>query len=225
MFATGAEVFVTCGRDADKRILHSAKVLSVTGATCTLQLLDSVLPISAKTNVIIFFDFNRRFHKQTAEVVAVGDPRADLGQKDPRDPSAAASRRGGVVFGCNLLGQPISADSRESFRVCTVVSDIVGDLGIERKCALMDVSSTGFAIVARSKYKMSDVVAAALRHEGIEYKGRAVVQSIKELPGGRYRYGLHCMDDRGSGGTLQKGCQQISMACQRAQLRRLATHG
>ncbi len=225
MLSRGADVFVTYGRDADKRILHPAKVLSVTGATCALQMLSNGLPIAAGTKVIVFFDANRQFRKQTAEVVAVSDPRFGIAQGDLANLNINASNFAGLVFGCNLLGQPVSAEDRQSFRVCTVVSDIVGDLGFETKCPLLDISSTGFAMIVRSKYKVSDVVAAVLRHEGIEYKGRAVVQSIKELPGGRYRYGLHCMDDRGSGGTLQKGCQRISMACQRAQLRRLAGRG
>lgn len=224
MLSTGAEVFITYGRDADKRILHPAKVLSVSGATYALQLAGSGLSIDAGTRVFVFFDLNRQFQKQTAEVVAVSDPRTGLEQGDSANLNINASKVAGVVFGCNLLGQPISAEERQSFRVCTVVADIVGDLGLEKKCPLMDVSSTGFSMIARSKYKISDVIAAVLRHEGAEYKGRAVVQSIKELPGGRFRYGLHCIDDRADGKTIIRGCQQISMACQRAQLRRLAAN-
>ncbi len=223
MLSKGAEVFVTCGRDADKRILHPAKVLSINGTTYALQLHGNELDIDAGTRLLVFFDLNRSFHKQAAEVVAISDPRT--GQGDPQNLTVNASRTGGIVFGCNLIGQPTSAEGRESFRVCTVVANIAGDLGIEKNCPLMDVSSTGFAMIAKSRYKISDLVAAALRHEGTEYRGRAVIQSIKELPGGRFRYGLHCMSDQISGSNLQKGCQQISMACQRAQLRRLAAHG
>ncbi|MCC6909795.1 MAG: hypothetical protein IT430_17810 [Phycisphaerales bacterium] len=225
MLSKGAEVFVTCGRDADKRILHPARVLSISGETYAVQLHGSELAIDAGSRVVVFFDLNRKFHKQSAEVVAVSDPRTGHGQGDTQILTVDASKNAGVVFGCNLVGQPVSAEGRESFRVCTVVANIAGDLGIEKNCPLMDVSSTGFAMIAKSKYKISDVVAAALRHEGTEFRGRAVVQSIKELPGERFRYGLHCMEDRGGGNTLVKGCQQISVACQRAQLRRLAAHG
>jgi len=225
MLSRGADVFVTYGRDADKRILHPAKVLSVSGETYAIQMLGRGLPFTAGTKVIVFFDVNHQFRKQIAEVVAVSDPRFGLAEGDLTNLNINASNFAGLVFGCNLLGQPVSAEERQSFRVCTVVSDIAGDLGLEKKCPLLDVSSTGFSMIGRSRYKISDVIAAVLRHEGAEYKGRAVVQSIKELPGGRYRYGLHCMEDRSSGGTLQKGCQQISMACKRAQLRRLAGRG
>jgi len=225
MLSKGAEVFVTCGRDADKRILHPAKVLSMSGDTYAIQLHGSELDLGAGSRILVFFDLNHVFSKQVGEVVAVIDPRAGVGEDNAQNLTINASKNAGVVIGCNLIGQPSSAESRESFRVCTVVANISGDLGIERNCPLMDVSSTGFAMIAKSRYKISDLVAAVLRHEGTEYRGRAVVQSIKELPGGRFRYGLHCMSDKISDGSLQKGCQQISMACQRAQLRRLASHG
>ncbi len=224
MLSKGAEVFVTCGRDADKRILHPAKVLSINGTTYALQLHGNDLHIDAGSRPTIFFDLNRVFHKQAAEIVAISDPRSGLGQDDAQNLTTNADKNGGIVFGCNLVGQPTSAEGRESFRVCTVVANLSGDLGIEKNCPLMDVSSTGFSMIAKSKYKISDLVAAVLRHEGTEYRGRAVIQSIKELPGGRFRYGLHCMSDQISGSNLQKGCQQISMSCQRAQLRRLAAH-
>lgn len=225
MLSKGAEVFVTCGRDADKRILHPAKVLSVSGETYALQLHGSELETSAGSNVLVFFDLNRKFHKQSAAVVAIHDPRTGVGEGELENLLHGASSSAGLVLGCNLLGQPISAEGRESFRVCTVVANITGDLGIEKNCPLMDVSSTGFAMVARSRYKISDVIAATLRFDGAEYKGRAVVQSVKELPGARFRYGLNCMDQPTNAKSLSKGCQQISMAFQRAQLRRLASHG
>jgi hypothetical protein len=225
MLSKGAEVFVTCGRDADKRILHPAKVLSVSGETYALQLHGSGLETSAGGNILVFFDLNRKFHKQSAEVVAIHDPRTGVGEGDTANLTQDASTNAGPVIGCNLVGKPMSAEGRESFRVCTVIANITGDLGIEKNCPLMDVSSTGFAMVARSKYKISDVIAAVLRHENAAFKGRAVVQSVKELPGGRFRYGLNCLDQPTSSTSLSKGCQQISMAFQRAQLRRLASHG
>ncbi|MCL4197828.1 MAG: hypothetical protein KJZ69_10085 [Phycisphaerales bacterium] len=224
MLSKGAEVFVTCGRDADKRILHPATVLAVSGEVFSIQLSGGDLTVSAGATVLVFFDLNRQFTKQSASVVAVHDPRTGCGDGDASQLAAPGAKNGGPVFGCRLVGQPISAESRESFRVCTVVANITGDLGIEKNCPLMDVSATGFAMIAKSSYKISDVVAAVLRHEGKEFRGRAVVQSVKELPGGRFRYGLHCMEERHGESSLRKGCQQISMACQRAQLRRLAAN-
>lgn len=225
MLSKGAEVFVTCGRDADKRILHPATVLAVSGDVFSIQLAGGELPISVGGTVQIFFDLNRQFTKQAGTVVAVHDPRTGCGTGEHSGLPDHASRSAGAAFGCRLVGQPVSAESRASFRVCTVVSNITGDLGIEKNCPLMDVSATGFAMIAKSSYKISDVIAAVLRHEGKEYRGRAVVQSIKELPGGRFRYGLHCMDERNGESNLSKGCRQISMTCQRAQLRRLAASG
>jgi len=225
MLSKGAEVFITCGRDADKRILHPASVLAVSGNVFSIQLSGGDLPISAGATVLVFYDLNRQFTKQSGNVVAMHDPRTGCSTGDATNLAANATKGGGAVFGCELVGQPISAESRDSFRVCTVVANITGDLGIERNCPLMDVSATGFAMIAKSSYRISDVIAAMLRHEGKEFKGRAVVQSVKELPGGRFRYGLHCMDERNGESNLRKGCQQISMACQRAQLRRLAASG
>jgi hypothetical protein len=68
-------------------------------------------------------------------------------------------------------------------------------------------------------------VPATLRHEGRPYRGKARIQSIRELSGDRYRYGVHSIQDKASGGDLRKGQQLISASVEREQLRRLAGSG
>ncbi len=129
------------------------------------------------------------------------------------------------VVGFQTTGEPVSAESRERFRVSTVMADLTAAVGAEAECKLLDVSTSGFAIEATQRYEVGQVVSVTLRYQGGEFSGKARVQSIRELDLGRIRYGLHAVEDRASGGELRKGQQYISAAVEREQLRRRARLG
>ena len=61
-----------------------------------------------------------------------------------------------------------------------------------------------------------------ISEDGRTYTGKACVQSVRDLGGGRTRYGLHCVRYLEAKGTLAEGLQRASMRIQREQLRRLA---
>ncbi|MHC4770016.1 MAG: hypothetical protein ACYTEI_15105 [Planctomycetota bacterium] len=109
-----------------------------------------------------------------------------------------------LVVGFEVTGEIVSAENREWYRVSTGLANLTMDFGNENGCPLLDVSSVGFAV---------------------EYHGKARIQSIRELSGGRYRYGVHSIQDKASGGDLRKGQQLISASVEREQLRRLAGSG
>ena len=90
---------------------------------------------------------------------------------------------------------------------------------------MVDVSATGFAVIAGKQYKACDIVEATIRFETETFSGRGRIESIRELSAGRFRYGLHCVDGTATDETLRKGLPQISAAVQRQHLRRLARAG
>ena len=119
----------------------------------------------------------------------------------------------------------MSAESREWFRVSTVLNDLTADFGVESNCRLLDVSSVGFAVEATERYEIGNTLAVTLHFQDKHFAGKARIQSVRELHGGRVRYGLHSLTHKSSGGDLRKGQQQISTAVEREQLRRLAGSG
>ena len=90
---------------------------------------------------------------------------------------------------------------------------------------MVDVSATGFAVIAAEQYMVTDIIEVTIRFEGETFNGRGRIESARELGVGRTRYGLHCVDGKSTDETLSKGLQQISAAVQRQHLRRLSRAG
>jgi hypothetical protein len=105
------------------------------------------------------------------------------------------------------------------------MANLTADVGAEPDCRLLDVSTVGFAVEATKRYEIGQIVPVTLRFEGSEFSGRARVQSVRQLDKGGFRYGLHAIEDKTSGGDIQKGQQHISAAIEREQLRRLSRSG
>jgi hypothetical protein len=125
------------------------------------------------------------------------------------------------ILGFETTSEPVSAERRQSYRVSTVMSDLTAKLASEDACPLLDVSMTGFSVIAAKGHPLGSVVEATLRYDDEQYTGTVCILSIRELKTGQTRYGVHCMDDKKSGGNIQKGLRHMSMTIQRQQLRRL----
>ena len=125
------------------------------------------------------------------------------------------------TFVIQTVGDCISAESRQCFRVSTVLSNRTATIGGESDCDLLDVSITGFSVKASKEYAIGEQVDAIHDHDGRRYTGKACVQSIAPLRNGEFRYGLYCVNDAESK-ALTDALQKISMAVQREQLRRRA---
>jgi hypothetical protein len=207
MLASETKIFLNFPDESQRRVLHPATVKEAGPRGYTAELEESNLDLEAGQSIFIYYDLKRRFVKQPARLDAVM-------QTAPR-----------IVVGFQTEGEPVGAESREWFRVSTVMVNLTAAVGAEAECPLLDISSVGFAVEATERYETGETVSVTLRYEGKEFSGQARVQSVRELPNGRRRYGLHGVDDRISGGNLQKGQQHISAAVEREQLRRLSRSG
>ncbi len=117
----------------------------------------------------------------------------------------------------------VSAENRQCYRTSTVISDLVADLGPEQNVPLLDVSATGFAVVATKQYKIGNIVDVVLYYEDRQFSGTGCIQSVKELSGGRIRYGLlGAHDNKPEDNLKKKGLEFVSTAVQRIQLQRLS---
>jgi len=202
MWAVDSDLFIELPSATSDRVLHHSVIVGMDEGKPMVQP-KALLALEEGNDIRIYFERSREFMQQAAKVCQVPEE-TDEG-----------------VLCIEPLGEAVSAEGRECYRVSTVFADLSIEVGNET-CSLTDVSVLGLSILGNAAYKSGEIVPVRLTHEGSRYEGNAQVQSIKDL-GGMIRYGLLC-----SGGTsnsktsLESGLRQVSMTIQRMQLRRRA---
>jgi hypothetical protein len=207
MLSTGAGMYLHLPSSGPKRVLHPGTAISVDGDRCTIELNEARVPIEAGQNVFVYYELQQQFMQQPGHVDAV--------MHDGRT----------IVVGLELRGTPVSAESRQCYRVSAAVTGLRAEVGGLRDCPLIDVSLSGLSVLSRGTLMPGDIVDVAITFEGVAYTGQACVQSAVPKDEDRTRYGLHCIEDRRSSGNLQKGLQQMTMRIQQIQLRRRGRQG
>lgn len=203
MLTPGIGFFIQIPGKTKERILHAATVLEIRDGTYTAEIEEDHLVLEAGQDILVYCEVQHRFMQQPARIEAIL-------QTDPHQ-----------VIGFETTGEPISAEARECYRVSTVMANLTA-IVIDESCPLLDVSASGFAVLSTTRHKMGRVVNVAVRYGDEQYQGEARIQSIREMPDGRIRYGLNALEDRGVDANLQKGQREITMDIQRQQLKRLA---
>jgi PilZ domain len=201
----GSTLFLQFPSETARRILHPSNVTETSG-TDNLTILpeDPELGLEAEMELLIYFEWKQQFMQQPARVEAL------------------LEGENGTVATLKTVGEPVSAESRQCYRVSTVMSDLTVTFGQESNCLLRDVSVTGFAVTATAEYQIGQVVDVELIFEGKRFQGKASIQSISPTPDGLIRYGTNCVKAGNTAGSISKGVQLISMAVQRQQLNRLS---
>ena len=204
MLNVDAELFVRIPEQSDQRILHPAKVVAANHPSYTVQFEELNFLLEEGQDIFVFYESKHEFMQQAACIEAMLET-----EPDPT-----------VKF--TLIDKPISAENRQCYRVSTVLADMNATLGDEDDCQLLDVSMTGFSVIAAEQHDVGQTMSVTLRYDGREYTGKARIQSVRQLDDNRIRYGLHNLSAAQDSGDVQKGLREISMAVQRRQLRRLA---
>jgi len=153
--------------------------------------------------LLIFYETERGFVKQGARIKMVSKTDSI------------------TTFRFELTGDPVSAEHRECYRVSTVMDEVIATIGAEENCPVVDVSATGFAVVTSRRYRTATVVDATVHYAGTAFRGKGRIENVRELKHGRIRFGVHCISDKETGGTLQAGLPTICASVQREHLRRL----
>ena len=203
----GTGCFVQVPDESSQRILHSAVVQGFTNKTYTAELQEDAALLESGQDIFVYYESSGKFARQPARIDLIADT-----------PS-------GRTFSFQFTGDAVSGESRQCYRVSTVMAAVTATFGGEENCPVVDVSATGFAVIAAEQYMATDIVEATIRFEGETFSGRGRIESVRELSAGRIRYGLHCVDGKSTDETLSKGLQQISAAVQRQHLRRLSRAG
>jgi hypothetical protein len=203
----GTGCFVQIANESSQRILHSALVEECTDNTYTAELQEEAAQLKSGQDIFIYYELRNEFTRQPARIHII------------------ANTPSGRTFTFQFTGDAVSAESRQVYRVSTVMAAVTATFGGEENCPVVDVSATGFAVIAARQYKATDIVTATVRFESEMFSGQGRIESIRELEVDRFRYGLHCVDGKSTNETLRKGLQQISATVQRQHLRRLARAG
>lgn len=204
MVGIGSGFFVQLPGNSKRRILHPAKLVGVKADVYTAEVEESELFIESGQEILVYYERSREFMQQAARIDTV----------DEADPN--------LIITLTTSGEPVSAESRQHYRVSAIMLGLSAQFGPESCCAVLDVSATGFSVIAAEQYSIGTLVNTSIEHEGQTCIGNVSVQSIRPLDKGWIRYGLHCADAKKSGDNLAKGLQQLSIKVQREQLRRLA---
>lgn len=228
MLPPGSTLFVNFPEESKQRVLHPARVLRHNSEGLVVRCDEPGLPLVPDRAVRLYFESKLKFAQQAGRVEAVFGE-GEMPARSPADTAAYAEHAGanaavslGAVFIVRTLGEPVSAEGRECYRVSTLTAGIGADLGNEPNAVLADVSVTGFSIISNRQHASGSVLPIILHHEGQRYAGNAAIQSVNTLDDGRFRYGFLCADEKSHHTALKQGLQQISVAVQRQQLKRMA---
>jgi hypothetical protein len=226
MLTPGVVVFVNLPEQTSQRVLHAAKVVQNGPSGLVIRCDEPGLPLIPERAIRLYYEIKQKFMQQPARIEAILDTGEALAGSPPADTASPPNPEAGPL-GASLviktLGEPVSAESRQCYRVSTLMAGLKADIGQEKRCVLADVSNTGFAIIASTGIPQGTTHPVLLHHEGKQFPGQGLIQSVKDLGKGKCRYGLLCADPGNAQRTpLKQGLQQISVAVQRQQLRRLA---
>ena len=199
----GTAFYLQIPDESEKRILYPATVQewNENGYTAGWQKVYNAPEIGQE--VLIYYEIESEFVKQGARIKMVSKTDSTTG------------------FRFELTGDPVPAEHRQCYRVSTVMAEVSATFGAEENCPVLDVSATGFAVVASRRYWTATVVDATVRYAGIAYSGKGRIESVRELEPGRIRFGVHCISDTETGGTLGAGLEKMCASVQRQHLRHL----
>lgn len=218
MIRAGDRFYVQIPNQSGKRILHPATVVEHEDSKYTAEVEVSSPPLEAGNDIIIFFELKKEFMQQSGRIDMIKP--SDEPTDDSVDNSSQTNRFQGTTIGFQLVGEPVSAENRQCYRVSTVMVDLTATLEGEANCHLLDISSSGFSLLSTREHAYGSLVEVTLEYGQNKYSGQARIQNIIEHPRGVFRYGLYGIEDKKVDSELTKGRQVISMDIQRLQLRR-----
>ena len=118
------------------------------------------------------------------------------------------------------MGESVSAESRQTYRVSLAAADFVARVDKETGCQVLDISPEGFAAITSRKLYLGSMVQIKVTGEGESFESPVRAETLQERPkDGKFRYGFlvprHNIPART---TMQK----VSATMQRLQLKRLS---
>lgn len=205
------------------RRLRRSVVIAVAGESISVRFVGEPFAFEVDQEVLMFFTAKREFMQQIGRITAIETSAPLVAAAEPVEAVAAeatVTTKEGPVYVIETVGDPISAESRQCYRVSTISAGIEARFGQETNLQVQDLSATGFAVLADARYAIGQIVDVKVRHGEEACHGRVSIQSFRELESGRLRYGLRAIEKDPHARIFLATLQRISLAVQREQLQR-----
>jgi Tfp pilus assembly protein PilZ len=157
------------------------------------------LDLSPGQELLLYFDDMRMFVQQPARVRAL--------RALPR----------GTLVQLGLTGERVSAERRSVARVSAQGSNLLASIDGSEVCEVLEISSLGLTLAGAADVHDGDEAGAILHHGSDDLGGSVDVKSVREIGGGKRRFGVVARD-----GLLKFALTSVNLAVQREQLRRLS---
>lgn len=188
------------------RRLRRSVVVETSKDTFSIRFVADAFAFEVDQEVLMYFNGKTEFMQQVGCIKEVIE--AEEGSDE------------GPTFVIEPVGDPISAESRQNYRVSTISANLEARVGEEENLQIQDLSATGFAVLASESYQLGQTIEVGIAHGEEQCHGRASVQSIRPLGAKRVRYGLRALEEDPHTGEFLQTLQRISLAVQREQLQR-----
>jgi hypothetical protein len=140
MLESETRIFLNLPDGSQQHILHPARIKKAGERGYTAELEEPDPFLRPGLDLFVLYYLKDRFVKQPARLDSVM-------QTGPTP-----------LVSFQTTGEPMSAETRESFRVSTVMANLTAAVGAETECPLLDISTTGFAVEATQRYELGHVV-------------------------------------------------------------------
>jgi len=209
MIKTGSDILFQ-EPSCDTRRLRRSVVVDVSADEFSIQFVAEPFAFEPDQEVLMYFNGKREFMQQVGRIKAISESDAES-----EDENATTT----ATYTIEPVGDPISAESRQNYRVSAISADLQAHVGNE-DCVVQDLSSTGFAVLASEEYQLGQTIEVSIAHDEEQCHGVASIQSIRDFGAGRIRYGMRAIEEDPHTGEFLQVLQRISLAVQREQLQR-----
>lgn len=188
--------------EVDAPALYPATITGVNEGGCVVQVDEAIVLPTVGEMLAILFEHDKTFHEQHVRLDAILD-----------EPATDRTIRLGVT----LIDEPRRVDARACHRIRTVECGLLADFADFPNCPVVDISPTGFSIIAPPGARIGDTVKVVLRHNDETFEGCAAVQSELQINEDCVRYGMRSISRKHGGGDLIRGQQHLTMMVQQEQ--------
>ena len=204
MLKKGSPIYLGLDDPSGRRVLHAGIIAAIAQDRWTIEFENSELPIKTGDEYLIYYHEFQDFVQRRVQV-------------DEHLENGPVSR---VVM--KLIGDVISADTRQEYRVSAINAGLTVTLDTEEGCTIQEISMSGLGLVSDRKYSIGQILNVTLHFECEDCDGQMVIEWIRQLDGDRAQYGLRGLLDAKGSDILRIGLMRFTRAVHRQNLQRVS---
>jgi hypothetical protein len=196
----GSPVYLALDDPSGGRVLHPGIIAAIAQDRCTIGFENSELSIKTGDGCRIYYHEFQEFVQRRVRV-------------EEQSETGPLSR---VVM--KFIGDAISADTRQEYRVSAINAGLTVTLDTEEGCTIQEISRSGLGLVSDRKYSIGQILNVTIHFVGEDFSGQMVIEWIRQLDGDRTQYGLRGLFDAKGSDILRIGLMRFTRAVHRQNL-------